>query len=183
MSALADSSRIADRYSAAIFALATEKDKADEVTSCFRALADAIRSDSALARALRNPLIAREHKAEALLASVKNANAVALNAINMVALRGRAAYLPAIADALEAKRAASAGEVHAKLVSAKPLADADKKALADALGGMTGKTILLDTTENPDVIGGVSVQLGSLFIDGTIAGQLERLSRQLKHVA
>lgn len=183
MSSLSDSARIADRYSAAIFAFAAEKNKENEVAACFNALADAIESDASLGRALRNPLISRAHKAEALLASIKDANAVALNAVKMVAMRGRAAYIPAIARALETKRAASAGEMHAKLVSAKKLAENELSALKDALGKMTGKTILLDATQNPDVIGGVSVQMGSLFIDGTLAGQLDRISHQLKQVA
>ena len=183
MSALPDSSQIAGRYSAAIFALAVEKDKQAEVAACFNALAEAIESDVALSRALRNPLISRENKAEALLKSVKDANAVAINAVKMVALRGRAAYIPAIAKALETKRAAAAGEMHAKLISAKKLSDAELKALQESLSNMTGKTILIDASENPEVIGGVSVQLGSLFIDGTLAGQLDRLGQELKQVA
>jgi F-type H+-transporting ATPase subunit delta len=183
MSGLPDSSQIAGRYSAAIFALAVEKHKETEVASCFAALAEAIENDAELARALRNPLISREHKANALLASIKGANAVALNAVNMVALRGRAAYIPAISRALEAKRAARANELHATLVSAKKLPDNALKELQSALSAMTGKTILVDAKQNPAVIGGVSIQIGSLFIDGTLAGQLNRLRHELKHVA
>ena len=73
MSALPDSSQIAGRYSAAIFALAAEKNKEAEVAACFNALAEAITGYTNLARALRNPLISRENKAGALIASVKDA--------------------------------------------------------------------------------------------------------------
>lgn len=183
MAHLSDSSVISTRYANAVFGLATESGKTQGVVQAFVALAEAVRADTALAEALQNLLISRAGKADALQAALKGADEVALKAVRMIALKGRSAYLPAIADALAKKLAAQLQEVHAEVISAAPLSSAQQAALTEALKKATGKSVVLKLEVNKAAIGGFSVKLGSLLIDGTLAGQLERIKQQLKQAA
>jgi F-type H+-transporting ATPase subunit delta len=55
---------------------------------------------------------------------------------------------------------------------AKPLADADEQRLADKLSELYGRQVSLKVDVDPQVIGGVSVRVGSDLYDGTILRRL-----------
>jgi F-type H+-transporting ATPase subunit delta len=183
MAHLDDSSGVAARYSAAVFALAAEQKKEAAVVQAFSALAEAIRSDVRAFEMLLSPVLTRNEKADALAASMKGADSIAVASVRMIALKGRAAYLPVIADALVAKLAEARRELQAQVITAHELSSAQQAALTEALRKATGKEIALHITIDKSVIGGMSIKVGSQFIDGTLAGSLQRLSQHLKQAA
>ncbi len=56
---------------------------------------------------------------------------------------------------------------------ASPLTDADEERLADDLGQMYGRRISVKLSVKPDVLGGVSVQIGHDLYDGTVSRRLD----------
>ena len=62
---------------------------------------------------------------------------------------------------------------------AKPLTDADEQALAAKLSEIYGRTVGLQVTIDPSVLGGLVVQVGDEVIDGSIAHRLEAAGRRL----
>lgn len=72
------------------------------------------------------------------------------------------------------------GIVRAKVTSAIPLKGKSVEKLSNALRQFTGKQVLLEIIEDPNLIGGVVVQIGDLVIDGSIKAQLEGLKESLK---
>lgn len=94
--------------------------------------------------------------------------------------RGRIAGAPQIARQYAEMSDALSGRVHAKLTSARPLpADAVNKIKA-ALERATGKTILLESAVDPELIGGVVTQVGSVVYDGSLKTQLGNLRTSLR---
>lgn len=72
-----------------------------------------------------------------------------------------------------------AGRLHAAVRSAKPLpADAAAK-IKSALERATGKTIILDASVEPELVGGVVTQVGSVVLDGSVKTQLQNLRNTL----
>jgi len=71
---------------------------------------------------------------------------------------------------------------HAVIASATPLdASASAKILGD-LQGRFGTDITHEFSVNPELIGGLRVQLGSDVWDGSVSGRLQRLQNELNHV-
>ena len=72
-----------------------------------------------------------------------------------------------------------AGVVEAKVASAQPLSEAQAKALQAALAQRTGKSIRLVASQDPALLGGVKVQVGSTVFDASLQGRLRLLKQQL----
>ncbi|TFV64999.1 UNVERIFIED_ORG: F0F1 ATP synthase subunit delta [Bacillus sp. AZ43] len=71
------------------------------------------------------------------------------------------------------------GQSMARVVSAVALTAAQEQRLADVLGRIYGRTIGLQVTVDPTVLGGLIVQVGDEVIDGSIAHRLEVAERRL----
>jgi F-type H+-transporting ATPase subunit delta len=71
------------------------------------------------------------------------------------------------------------GQSVARVTSAVPLTAAQEQRLADVLGRLYGRTIGLQVTVDPGVLGGLVVQVGDEVIDGSIAHRLEVAGRRL----
>lgn len=170
---------VARRYATAIFALASEAKKLEVVVEELSMLGRAVSDSDELAEALKNPLIAKETKAAVLVALAKKANKITLQALTTVADQGRAALLPKIAEQLRAMLAEGKGELIADVESARPLSATMQKQLADSLSKATGKVVHLNLKENPELLGGVAVQIGSQRLDASLSAALNHMRREL----
>lgn len=63
--------------------------------------------------------------------------------------------------------------------SAVPLSEEQTRRLADALAAAYGRELHLNIEVDPDVMGGLTVQIGDEVIDGTIAGRMAEVRRRL----
>ena len=71
------------------------------------------------------------------------------------------------------------GQSVARVTSAVALTAAQEQRLTDVLGRLYGRTIGLQVTVDPSVLGGLIVQVGDEVIDGSIAHRLEAAERRL----
>ncbi|SFE68962.1 F0F1 ATP synthase subunit delta [Blastococcus tunisiensis] len=71
------------------------------------------------------------------------------------------------------------GQSVARVTTAVPLTDAQEQRLADVLRRIYGRTVNLQVTVDPGVLGGLIVQVGDEVIDGSIAHRLEAAERRL----
>ncbi len=88
-------------------------------------------------------------------------------------LREISSYYTKLCDELQ-------GIVRAKVTTAFTLKNKSVEKLEEALKRFTGKKVILEMMEDPNLIGGVVVQIGDLVIDGSIKAQLEGLKESLK---
>jgi F-type H+-transporting ATPase subunit delta len=75
--------------------------------------------------------------------------------------------------------AARRRQLVAHVVVARPLSDAHRERLAAALERLYGRAPRLNVDVDPDVLGGLRVQVGGELIDGTMLGRLESARRKL----
>jgi F-type H+-transporting ATPase subunit delta len=76
-----------------------------------------------------------------------------------------------------------AAEVHGERVAtvrvAHPLSDDDRRRLHEALSRQYDREVHLNVVVDPDVIGGIRVEIGDDVIDGTVSSRLDEARRKL----
>ncbi len=174
--------QIAERYVKALYDIASEANARDAVEKDLGVIETLIGESEAFASVLTNPLLTREQQAKALdpvLTSIK-AHDVTRRFIKTLAAQKR---LPILAEAakLYAERAANArGEIRAEAISARGLSLKDVAIITERLSKAYGKKVTLETSENPELLGGVVIRIGSQQLDASFAGKLSRLKNKLK---
>jgi F-type H+-transporting ATPase subunit delta len=71
------------------------------------------------------------------------------------------------------------GFARAAVESAQPLRSEQQDALVKKISQLTGKNVRPTYSVNPDLLGGVVVNVGSKVYDGSVRGQLAAISRRL----
>ncbi|MGY1754226.1 F0F1 ATP synthase subunit delta [Blastococcus sp. SYSU D01042] len=71
------------------------------------------------------------------------------------------------------------GQSVARVTTAVPLTAAQERRLVDVLGRIYGRSVGLQVTVDPDVLGGLVIHLGDEVIDGSIVQRLEAARRRL----
>ncbi len=105
------------------------------------------------------------------------------NFLSVVAQNRRLFLLPAIVEGFLALVATRRGESQADVRTAHTLTSAQKDALASSLQQVTGGKVNLTIVEDATLIGGLTVKMGSQFIDASVKTKLDQLERTLKGAA
>jgi len=103
----------------------------------------------------------------------------ALRLVNLIVQRGRVSALPRVAEDFVRLLNAHRGVVMATVTSAVPLTADETAAIRSRVEAMAGATVDLRPEVDPDLLGGVTVQVGDRLLDASIRGRLERLRDQL----
>ncbi len=133
-----------------------------------------------LSEALTNPVFPmarRRAVLEAVLAQ-SGASPITKNFVLLLLDRERMPYLPAIARELRAMVDERAGRVRAVVSSARPLTAANSKKIEASLAQLTGKQVVVEAKEQPELLGGVVAKIGDVVYDGSVRTQLERMREQ-----
>ena len=95
---------------------------------------------------------------------------------------GRTVIFHEIAVAFDRMYGEHKGFLPVHVVSASALTDRTKQRLTDVLEQTFNKKIQLDVKINPDLIGGLTVQAGSLMADASVKTKLQKLNLVMKGV-
>ncbi len=144
-------------------------------------LARAFAGSPDLREALSNPIFPQSQRRK-LLEELCRRLAVSRTTQNFTLLlldRNRIASLPDINRQMRTLVDAQAGRVRAKITSARPLDMAAEGRIKSALERATGKTVTLEKSEDPALLGGIITQLGDTVYDGSLATQLDNMRQRL----
>lgn len=141
--------------------------------------AQAVNDNPSLRDALSDPARSVEDKA-ALVRSLLEGKA--LPATVTLALQALAGTYRTVAVALSTYQQVAA-QVHGERVAtvrvAHPLGDAERQRLSDVLSRQYDRAIHLNVVIDPDVIGGIRVEIGDDVIDGTVSSRIAEAGRKL----
>ncbi len=70
------------------------------------------------------------------------------------------------------------GRARAHIELATTYDEADRRRIAEVMSAVIGTTVVADFVHNPELLAGFKVQVGSKVFDGSLVGQVDRLSRQ-----
>ncbi len=180
----AASSGVALRYAAALFELAQEQGMLDAVASDLDRLEAVLAESADLGRMLVSPLASREELVGAVGALAERAGFTKLvkNFLGVLARQRRMSLLAQVIARFRERLAEARGEATAEIVSAAPLAEAELERLRAAIARFAGKNVRLTTRIDPDLLAGLTVQVGSRMVDASLRRRLQQLETMMKGV-
>jgi F-type H+-transporting ATPase subunit delta len=173
-------SRIAIRYSKALFDLALEEKLIDEIHSDLEQIKEVCVSNPEFQHALINPLIDDNLKATLLKEIFENKlHPLAFKFLALLSKKKRLGFLIEMIEHYMEKVLEYKGVLSALLISAGPLDPAQVDSIRDRIESITGKSVILSEHIDKLVIGGFVVKIKDTVIDLSIKTQLDKLRAQL----
>jgi F-type H+-transporting ATPase subunit delta len=168
----------AKRYAIAAFELAQEHNDSDAWLNALRQIAEFM-GDPEVRRVLENTRVAQEPKQRLIEAALGDLPALPLNLARLLVRKNRTALAVDIARQFEQLLEQQRGVSRARATTAVPLGDAERAALSRRLAQQTGGEIVLETAVDPELLGGVVVQIGDRLIDASTRMKLRALRANL----
>lgn len=134
-----------------------------------------------LRRVMENPSIPGAQKRAVLDAVIQKlgGSRPVRNLIAVVTDHRRLPLFSEIVKQVELELNERLGFAEAQVSSARPLGDSEKQLLEAEIAKLTGKKVRARYQQDPSLLGGAVVQVGSTIYDGSVNGQLERIREQL----
>lgn len=172
--------KLARRYALAVFSLAQGEGAVDSTGSDLQTLHDAIYSDATTAQFYTAPIFDRDVKERAINASFAGkAGDIALHTVLLLVRKHRETLLPELIVQYRKLQMDARGAEPLTVTSAQPLSKEQLGALVGRLEQLYDKKFEVRAVVDPALIGGVRIGLGDRRYDGTVAGRLDDLSREL----
>jgi len=154
---------------------------ADRSIAELRAIASLLDESVDLRRVWENPAIPAEQKRR-VLDVIAQRDAISKQVRNLIAVlidHRRVHFLEPIVVQLEKELDARMGFAEAQITSARALGDAEKREFEAQVEKLTGKKVRARYGQDPSLLGGAVVRVGSTIYDGSVKGQLERIRTEI----
>ena len=174
---------IAEVYARSLFEVAKENDVLDEVHDELGEFTDALSGNRELQVFFFSPYFSSEEKKDGIRKVVKGADERFVRFLELLAERHRMPVLFRIRRAFEGLWAEENKLLPVTITSAIELDDKTVKQIGKRIEEQTGRRIEHTAVVDPDVIGGLAVQVGNVVMDGTVRGRLEKLRREVATAA
>jgi ATP synthase F1 delta subunit len=166
-------------YAEALFQAAEEKGRLDEVRRDFGDFAAMLEEVPELRDVLRNPQLEPAAKARVLDELLGGVDETVRSFLRLVAEKGRAGEAAAIHAEFERLMARRERRLSVELTTAIDLPEPELREIVAQIERASGRTVEATTTVDPDLIGGLVLQVGTRRVDASVRGRLERLRRDL----
>jgi len=166
-------------YARALFQAAESAERIDAVDRDLGSFVEALAGSDELQAFLDNPQIDPATKSEVLGELTTGADDLVRNAVRLLAEKGRAGEITATYEEFRAFVDRARGRVAVELTTAHELSEEEARAIVGRIEQASGRTVEATRSVDPDLIGGMILQAGSLRVDASVRGRLERLRREL----
>lgn len=133
-----------------------------------------------LGELLRNPQLDKRAKTAAVDAVAGEADPLVLNLLRLLVEKNRAGEVAQVAEEFERMAAVEEGELSVELTTAYELSDEEARAIVGQIEQRSGRKVEANRTVDPELIGGMVLQVGSRRVDASIRGRIEQLGRDLR---
>jgi len=128
---------------------------------------------------LRNPQLESHAKAGILRDLVGDSEPLFTNFLQVTAEKGRAGEIEEIAKEFEQLMAAEERRLTVELTTARELSDSEAETILGEIEKAAGRKVDATRKVDPGLVGGIVLQAGSLRVDASVRGRLERLRTEL----
>ncbi len=177
---MAEAVTVARPYAEAVYRLAVVKNALVEWSGMLRDATDIAENEDVKAL-IGNPVVTSRQLGDLLLEIGKaSLNEDGRKFLALLAENNRVNVLPQIRDLFEQLKARHDGVLEADIVSAFEIDSNQLQKLISALEQKFKRKVEANITVNPELIGGVIVEIGDEIFDASVRGKLEAMANALK---
>ena len=180
---MAEKSTIARPYAEAVFETAQASGELKQWSALLQAAA-LITADADMQNIIGNTSVNKEQLAQ-LIVDVADSGKESVmtdqgrNLIRLLSENRRLNVVAEICEQFETLKAEAEKTVEAEIVSAQEVSTAQQTLIADKLKARLGREVTLKCTVDESLMGGAIIKAGDMVIDGSVSGQLNKLSVEL----
>ncbi len=173
-------STIAKNYAEVLVTLASKANDLPGWGRMMSELADAMDSNPTLRLFLESPRVAADTKSDVLGKALQDKMPLLLVRFLQALVRNRRQMLiPTITQQYLALVDEREGRMHARVTLAQPADAAQTSAIAAQLSRMFGKNVIPHVQVDPQIMGGIIVNVGDTVLDGSVRKRLATLRRRM----
>ncbi len=175
------STETSERYSRALFEVASEEKNLDKIESDVKSFQNVFSISPELKNFIKNPTldINVQNQAIDLLSEKLNFSKSLKNFLLLLVKKRRIFFVKKIAENFLILCSKKRGEVKAGLISSKKLSQKEIEEISNELSESMGSVIKFDYKLDEDLIGGFKLQLGSFMIDTSIKSKLKKYEQAM----
>jgi F-type H+-transporting ATPase subunit delta len=166
-------------YARALFDAAKDRDRLARVREDLGDFVAAAEEVPELRSLLRDPVLDPKEKAAALDSILGGVDELVRNFLLLVAEKNRTAQIEEIAHEFDRLVAAEERRLEVELTTAFELSDKEAKSIVTQIEKASGREVDATRSVDPDLIGGLILQAGSMRVDASVRGRLNRLRHEL----
>jgi F-type H+-transporting ATPase subunit delta len=174
---------IAEVYARSLFEVAKEQDVLDDIHDQLGEFVDALDGSRDLQVFFFSPYFSSEEKKDGITKVVDGGEEHFVRFLELLAERHRMPVVFRIRREFDSLWADENRLLPVTITSAVELDEATVKKIQKEIEEQTDRRTELTTAVDPDLIGGLAVQVGNSIMDGTVRARLERLRRQVATAA
>ena len=166
-------------YAEALLGASQDKNRLDQVRQDFADFAAAVQGSEDLRRFLQNPQIERRTKRSALEELLEGSDPILLNFVRLLVEKNRISEVEQVYEEWARLLARQERVLELELQTAVELSDEEAAKVVKEIEEASGRRIVATRTVDPDLIGGLVVQAGSIRLDASVRGRLQQLREEL----
>ena len=166
-------------YARALFDAAKVRDRLARVREDLADFVAMVEEVPELRALLRDPVLDPKEKADALDSILGGVDELVRNFLLLVAEKNRTAQIEEIAREFDRLVAAEERRLEVELTTAFELSDKEAKTIVAQIEKASGRQVDATRSVDPDLIGGLILQAGSMRVDASVRGRLNRLRHDL----
>jgi F-type H+-transporting ATPase subunit delta len=170
---------IATVYARSLFEVAKEQGKLDDVRDQVGAFADALSETRELQVFFFSPYFSTAEKEDGLDKVVSGADPVVMNFLKLLIEKHRMPVLFRVRATYDAMWEDENKLLPVSITSVVELDEGTVKELGDRIAEQTGRKVELSSQVEPDILGGIVVQVGNSVLDASVRNRLEQLRKQV----
>ena len=171
-----------ETYARALFSLASLTDSVDKADETLGAVLDALRGHVELREALADATVPAERKRAIVAELFAEADPSAAAIAGLLAENGDVALIDEVAARYGEIAETERGIVDARVTTAIPLDDALRAQLIETLSKQLGHPVALRETVDPEILGGIVINVAGKVIDTSVSARLDEARRALTTV-
>ena len=174
---------IARVYANALFEAAQDTDQLDEIHEQLGQFADAMNESNDMRVFFFSPYFSSKEKREAISAAISGASKELVNFLELLAEKHRMPAIFVIKRRFDELWAEAKKRLEVTLTSAVELDREVIDRIGDTVEKQTNREIDLETTVDPDILGGLVLRVGNMVLDASLRNKLERLRKEVASAA
>ena len=167
-------------YAEALFEAAREREELEEVVGDLEDFAQALRENEELRLFFYGGQVPEREKRRAIDALTEDMALSTRNFLKVLSDNGREEILEEVLARYEELVKEHLGRVEVEVTTAVELSDEEQERIGDRLKELLeGREVILNTSVNPDLLGGAVFRFGGRMVDSSVRGRLQGLREEM----